>query len=249
MLREGSDFSEELVEKSWGKESANESGIVIAEPGVGATTVGSPHGFVIHGIEVLKVNENVTEVIDVENWRVDNSRVLRWIVSLFEWNSSVSSTKSSIQSTAGLGHGSTSLELEARVLFVVVDDWTGQNADIKDGVSVKYIMSEPLSPDRVFDFPVDELELHPAYDFFAPGPLPGVVADELMVCPIVDEIAKPIVEAEEQISNKSVTLKVSGKAMGGRSNRICDSLVTDNVLLQAMGGRRMLICDGFVIAL
>ncbi|GJV20698.1 hypothetical protein Tco_1369718 [Tanacetum coccineum] len=64
-------------------------------------TVGSPHGFVIHGIEVLKVNENVTEVIDVENWRVDNSRVLRWIVSLFEWNSSVSSTKSSIQKPGG----------------------------------------------------------------------------------------------------------------------------------------------------
>ncbi|GJT85554.1 hypothetical protein Tco_1067271 [Tanacetum coccineum] len=34
-------------------------------------------------------------------------------------------------------------------------------------------MGEPLSPDRVFDFPVDELEPHPTYDFFAPGPLPG----------------------------------------------------------------------------
>ncbi|GJX63914.1 hypothetical protein Tco_0296814 [Tanacetum coccineum] len=61
-------------------------------------TVGSQHGFVIHGIKVLKSNEKVTEVIDVENWRVDNSRVFRWIVSLFERNSSVSSTKSSIQS-------------------------------------------------------------------------------------------------------------------------------------------------------
>nr|GEU62526.1 hypothetical protein [Tanacetum cinerariifolium] len=59
-------------------------------------TIGSPHGFDIHGIEVLKDNEKVTEVIDVENWRVDNSQVLRWIVSLFEWNSSVSSTKSLI---------------------------------------------------------------------------------------------------------------------------------------------------------
>ncbi|GKC28946.1 hypothetical protein Tco_1036240 [Tanacetum coccineum] len=61
-----------------------------------------------------------------------------------------------------------------------------------------------------------------AYDFFAPGPLPeyagnpnnnngwieadvpllgelGVVADEPMVSPIVDEIAEPIVEAEEQV--------------------------------------------------
>ncbi|GJV59561.1 hypothetical protein Tco_1465661 [Tanacetum coccineum] len=34
-------------------------------------------------------------------------------------------------------------------------------------------MGEPLSPDRVFDFPMDEPEPHPAYDFFAPGPLPG----------------------------------------------------------------------------
>ncbi|GJS56606.1 hypothetical protein Tco_0629968 [Tanacetum coccineum] len=71
-------------------------------------------------------------------------------------------------------------------------------------------MGEPLSPDRVFDFPVDELEQHPAYDFFTPGPLPGyagnsdnnngwikadvplvgelrVVADEPMViAPVVD---------------------------------------------------------------
>nr|GFB33551.1 hypothetical protein [Tanacetum cinerariifolium] len=33
-------------------------------------------------------------------------------------------------------------------------------------------MGESLSPDRVFDFLGDELEPHPAYDFFAPGPLP-----------------------------------------------------------------------------
>ncbi|GJY35545.1 hypothetical protein Tco_0420923 [Tanacetum coccineum] len=79
-----------------------------------------------------------------------------------------------------------------------------------------------MSPDRVFDFPADEPEPHLAYDFFAPGPLPGyagnpnnnngwieadvpllgelgVVADELMVGLIVDEIVKPIVEAEEQV--------------------------------------------------
>nr|GFB28696.1 hypothetical protein [Tanacetum cinerariifolium] len=35
------------------------------------------------------------------------------------------------------------------------------------------IMGEPLSPYRVFNFPEDELEPHPAYDFFAPAPLPG----------------------------------------------------------------------------
>ncbi|GJY45334.1 hypothetical protein Tco_0434397 [Tanacetum coccineum] len=98
----------------------------------------------------------------------------------------------------------------------------GRNTDIKDGVSVKYIMGEPLSPDRVFDFPIDEPEPHPTYDFFAPGLLPGyagntknnngwieadvpllgelgVVADEPMVGPIVDEIAEPIVETEEQV--------------------------------------------------
>ncbi|GJX32115.1 hypothetical protein Tco_0241970 [Tanacetum coccineum] len=50
-------------------------------------------------------------------------------------------------------------------------------------------------------------------------------------------------------SNRLVTLKASQKAMGGRSNQICDILVTGNVLLQAMGGRRMLIYDGFVTAL
>nr|GFA24051.1 hypothetical protein [Tanacetum cinerariifolium] len=34
-------------------------------------------------------------------------------------------------------------------------------------------MGEPSSPDRVFDFPMDEPEPHPAYDFFAPGQLLG----------------------------------------------------------------------------
>ncbi|GJT84818.1 retrovirus-related pol polyprotein from transposon TNT 1-94 [Tanacetum coccineum] len=84
------------------------------------------------------------------------------------------------------------------------------------------IMGEPLSLDRVFDFPMDEPEPHPAYDFFAPGPLPGYAgnpnnnngwieadvpllgelgaeADEPMVGPLVDEIAEPIVEMEEQV--------------------------------------------------
>nr|GEW31046.1 hypothetical protein [Tanacetum cinerariifolium] len=138
----GSDFSEESVKKSLGKESANESGskfiscfdssfVEFIQPyskefvnmfvriGFGSTiklvsfdvsqvvtfngkfvcgfrngdcgtesqsdnTVDSPHGFVIYGIEDLKGNEKVTKVIDVENWRIDNSRVLRWIVSLIE---------------------------------------------------------------------------------------------------------------------------------------------------------------------
>ncbi|GJT20464.1 hypothetical protein Tco_0890401 [Tanacetum coccineum] len=83
-------------------------------------------------------------------------------------------------------------------------------------------MGEPLSPDRVFDFPIDVSEPHPAYDFFAPGPLPGYAgnpnnnngwieadvpllgelgaeADEPMVGLVVDEIVEPIVEMEEQV--------------------------------------------------
>nr|GEX13075.1 hypothetical protein [Tanacetum cinerariifolium] len=60
-------------------------------------TVGSPHRFIIHWIVILKNIKKVTEVIDVENWRIDNSWVFRWVVSLNVWNSSVSSTKSSIQ--------------------------------------------------------------------------------------------------------------------------------------------------------
>nr|GEW55486.1 hypothetical protein [Tanacetum cinerariifolium] len=84
-------------------------------------------------------------------------------------------------------------------------------------------MGEPLSPDRVFDFPKDELEPHPAYDFFVPGPLPGhagnpnnnnnkwlkaddyllgeleAMVDEPMVVPAIKEVAEPIAEAEEQM--------------------------------------------------
>nr|GFC60384.1 hypothetical protein [Tanacetum cinerariifolium] len=63
-------------------------------------------------------------------------------------------------------------------------------------------MGEPLSPDRVFDFPEDEPKPHPAYDFFAPGPLPGelgAVADEPMVGSIADGIVEPVDEAKEQV--------------------------------------------------
>ncbi|GJR11832.1 hypothetical protein Tco_0794484 [Tanacetum coccineum] len=85
------------------------------------------------------------------------------------------------------------------------------------------IMGRTLSPDRIFDFPIDEPEPHPAYDFFAPGPLPGyagnpnnnngwikadeylleeleAMADEPMIGPIIDEVAKPVAEVEvEQV--------------------------------------------------
>ncbi|GJY88166.1 hypothetical protein Tco_0502794 [Tanacetum coccineum] len=87
-------------------------------------------------------------------------------------------------------------------------------------------MGEPLSPDRVFDFPMDEPEPHPGYDLFALGSLPGYAgnlnnvnrwieadvpllgvigeplraeADEPMVGPVFGEIAEPIVEIEEQM--------------------------------------------------
>nr|GEW68789.1 hypothetical protein [Tanacetum cinerariifolium] len=71
-------------------------------------------------------------------------------------------------------------------------------------------MDEPPLPDRVFNFPEDELEPHPAYDFFAPVPLPGyagipnnnngwltaddyllgaleAMVDEQMVVPVIEE--------------------------------------------------------------
>ncbi|GJS49776.1 putative reverse transcriptase domain-containing protein [Tanacetum coccineum] len=91
----------------------------------------------------------------------------------------------------------------------------------KVALEKKSIMGEPLSPNRVFDFPMGEPEPRPAYDFFAPEPLPGYAgnpnnngwieadvpllgelgaeADEPMVGPAVDEIVKPIVEMEEQV--------------------------------------------------
>ncbi|GJW30452.1 hypothetical protein Tco_0047327 [Tanacetum coccineum] len=75
-------------------------------------------------------------------------------------------------------------------------------------------MGEPLSPDRVFDFPIDEP--HPTYDFFAPAPLPRyagnlnnnngwlaaddyllgeleAMVDKQMVVHAVDEIAEQMV--------------------------------------------------------
>ncbi|GJT74004.1 hypothetical protein Tco_1033290 [Tanacetum coccineum] len=66
--------------------------------------VSSLHGFIIYWIEIFENHEKVTEVVDVENWRIDNSQVLRWVVSLIKRNSPVSSTKSSIQSTFRLSN-------------------------------------------------------------------------------------------------------------------------------------------------
>ncbi|GJW91047.1 hypothetical protein Tco_0168600 [Tanacetum coccineum] len=83
------------------------------------------------------------------------------------------------------------------------------------------IIGEPLSPDCVFDFPVGKPEPHLAYDFFAPGPLPGyagdpnnnngwleaddyllgeleAMVDKPMVVPAIEEVAEPVAEAEEE---------------------------------------------------
>ncbi|GJT92658.1 hypothetical protein Tco_1081503 [Tanacetum coccineum] len=80
-------------------------------------------------------------------------------------------------------------------------------------------MGKPLSPDHVFDFPMNEP--HPAYDFFAPAPLPeyadnlnnnngwlaaddyllgelAAMVNEQMVVPAVEEVVEPVVEEEEE---------------------------------------------------
>nr|GEV97842.1 hypothetical protein [Tanacetum cinerariifolium] len=82
-------------------------------------------------------------------------------------------------------------------------------------------MGESLSPDHVFNFPEDEPKPHPTYNFFAPGPLPGyagysnnnngwieaddyllgepeAMENEAMAVPNVEEVAKPVAEAEEK---------------------------------------------------
>nr|GEU75369.1 hypothetical protein [Tanacetum cinerariifolium] len=84
------------------------------------------------------------------------------------------------------------------------------------------IMGEPLSPDRIFDFPMDESKPHLAYDFFAPGPLSryagnpnnnngcievdvpllgelGAEVDEPMIDQVIDEFVEPIAEGEEHV--------------------------------------------------
>nr|GEY08549.1 hypothetical protein [Tanacetum cinerariifolium] len=96
-------------------------------------------------------------------------------------------------------------------------------------------MSEPLLPDRVFDFPEDELEPYPAYDFFAPAPLPGyagnpnnkngwlvaddyllgeleAMVDEQMVIPAIKEVVEPVAEAEEeQVKENQENDKIGSK--------------------------------------
>ncbi|GJV80253.1 hypothetical protein Tco_1516123 [Tanacetum coccineum] len=82
-------------------------------------------------------------------------------------------------------------------------------------------MGEPLSLDRIFDFPVDELEPHPAYNFFAPGPLPGYAGaevDEPMVVPAIEEIVEPVAKAAEQIAALVIDMKEDLAALFGEDD-------------------------------
>ncbi|GJY12899.1 hypothetical protein Tco_0382208 [Tanacetum coccineum] len=73
-------------------------------------------------------------------------------------------------------------------------------------------MGEPLSPDRVFDFPMDEPEPHPAYDFFALGPLPGYAGNSNNVngwieadVPLLGVIGEPLgAEADEPMEDMAM---------------------------------------------
>ncbi|GKC73001.1 hypothetical protein Tco_1118884 [Tanacetum coccineum] len=67
-------------------------------------------------------------------------------------------------------------------------------------------MGEPLSPDHVFDFPVDESEPYPAYDFFAPRLLPRYAgnpnnnngwleADDYLLGELEDMVDEPMMDA------------------------------------------------------
>ncbi|GJX94046.1 hypothetical protein Tco_0348632 [Tanacetum coccineum] len=80
-------------------------------------------------------------------------------------------------------------------------------------------MGEPLSPDRVFDFPVDEPEPHPAYNFFAPGLRDGrpqgAEVDEPMVVPAIKEVDEPMVEAEEQMAALMIDMEEDLAALFG----------------------------------
>ncbi|GKC67361.1 hypothetical protein Tco_1099959, partial [Tanacetum coccineum] len=62
------------------------------------------------------------------------------------------------------------------------------------------LMGEPLSPDRVFDFPMDELEPHPAYNFFAPGPLPGRAGIAEPIEGIEEQVIALVIDMEEDIA-------------------------------------------------
>ncbi|GJZ56845.1 ALP1-like protein [Tanacetum coccineum] len=47
--------------------------------------VSSPYGFIIHWVKVFKSNKKVTKVVDVENWRIDNSQVQVMVQQVQNW--------------------------------------------------------------------------------------------------------------------------------------------------------------------
>nr|GEX68548.1 hypothetical protein [Tanacetum cinerariifolium] len=72
-------------------------------------------------------------------------------------------------------------------------------------------MGEPLSSDRMFDFPVDEPEPHPAYSFFAPGSLPGyagnpnnnngwIETDVLLLGEVGAEVITLVIDVKEDLA-------------------------------------------------
>nr|GEU74684.1 retrovirus-related Pol polyprotein from transposon TNT 1-94 [Tanacetum cinerariifolium] len=96
MLRKGSDFFEESIEKSWGKESANESGLKFI-PHFNSSFVEFIQPcfcFTFSGMVIVKLGVGATTRLAAH---IGSSSIGLWFVSLFEWNTPVSSTKSSIQ--------------------------------------------------------------------------------------------------------------------------------------------------------
>nr|GEY64838.1 hypothetical protein [Tanacetum cinerariifolium] len=72
-------------------------------------------------------------------------------------------------------------------------------------------MGEPLSPDRVFDFPMDKPKPHPAYDFFVPEPLPGYASNPnknrgiVVDVPLLGELgAEEEIDKEHEESYKNI---------------------------------------------
>nr|GEW08890.1 hypothetical protein [Tanacetum cinerariifolium] len=127
-------------------------------------------------------------------------------------------------------------------------------------------MGKPLSPDRVFDFPMDEPEPQHAYDFFAPGPLPGYAGnpnnmngwieadvpllgelgemgeplraevDEPLVDPMIDELAKPIVKVEEQMVTSVMDMEDDLAMLFGVIT-VSDAEVADGIAIREIGPR------------
>nr|GEU40916.1 hypothetical protein [Tanacetum cinerariifolium] len=97
------------------------------------------------------------------------------------------------------------------------------------GSVTECIMGEPSSPDRVFDFPMDEPEAHLTYDFFALGPLPGAEVDKPTVDPVIEEIAEPDVEVEEQVVAPVMDMEEDLAMLFGDDNSSDDSLDDEEV--------------------